>query len=167
MSEVECCEEGCAAFTVRTARKGPWPKRCPPHHEIRKREKGYRRNRRPEPPELRKRHARRAVLKRYGLSEEEFEELVAAQGGGCGICGRTEDRVGRRLSIDHNHIHDHGRQAACEQCRRGALCSSCNTALGLLGDDLDTVMSAYWYLARWTDIQSDLWMPDPQTNGAA
>jgi len=59
---------------------------------------------------------------RYGISVQEYEELLDAQAGGCALCGGTH-RSGRRLHVDHDH--ETGRV-------RGLLCYPCNQAVGRL-----------------------------------
>lgn len=80
---------------------------------------------------------------RHGLSADEIDALVAAQGGGCAICGRT-DRV---LQIDHDHRHCPG-PIGCRRCVRGALCPGCNTGLAMLGESLDRVRRLATYLEQ-------------------
>jgi hypothetical protein len=90
---------------------------------------------------------RNAYLKKqYGITVEQYEEMLAAQGGACAICGRTEDgihpRTGkpRRLAVDH--CHDTGRV-------RGLLCLACNSAIGLLRHDEEVLLLALEYLRRF------------------
>ena len=72
--------------------------------------------------------------KGYGMSVEEYESMLEAQGGACRICG---GRHVRALAVDH--CHRTGRI-------RGLLCSNCNTALGMMKDDPLTVARAAAYL---------------------
>lgn len=59
--------------------------------------------------------------KRYGLTRDEFETLLAAQDRKCGICRRPlEDRKGQ-IAVDHDHA---------TEAVRGLLCVPCNGALG-------------------------------------
>jgi hypothetical protein len=58
--------------------------------------------------------------KRFGITVEEFEAMLARQDGKCAICGRDP---GHTLRIDH--CHETGRV-------RGLLCLTCNAALGKL-----------------------------------
>lgn len=59
----------------------------------------------------------------------------------CEICGQTEGI----LHIDHDHsIHDE--VGACDECVRGLLCNSCNTGLGMFGDDVTKMQLAIGYL---------------------
>jgi len=85
-------------------------------------------------------------LKRlYGITSEQFDEMLAAQGGGCGICGHTATK-GRwdRLAVDHDHACC-AEKRSCGKCVRGILCGGCNLALGLLekriGADMAPVLA--------------------------
>ena len=72
--------------------------------------------------------SRRASLKwAHGITPEEYDELLAKQEGKCAICGRGQDDLPRRLAVDHNHTT--GKV-------RGLLCDNCNTAVGLLHENL-------------------------------
>lgn len=72
---------------------------------------------------------RKAALKRqYGLSVEQYEAMVAAQGGKCRICNKAPGRV--RLAVDHDHGCCPTRGKSCGQCIRGLLCDYCNRQLG-------------------------------------
>lgn len=68
---------------------------------------------------------------------EEYDYMLARQGGGCAICGKTKNKSGRRLAVDH--CHNTGRV-------RGILCNGCNVAIGKLNDDPDLVALALAYL---------------------
>ena len=91
---------------------------------------------------------RDGVLRRsYGITLDEYEALVASQRGKCAICDRTPDNGGA-LHIDHDHGCCPGRSTSCGKCIRGLLCSPCNTALGLLGDDPARLWTAMAYLGK-------------------
>lgn len=87
---------------------------------------------------------RRAMLKRYGLTPERFEEILAAQGG-CAICGATSPGGNGQFHVDH----DHGccpPKRACDLCFRGLLCHGCNTSLGHMADNPARLRAAADYL---------------------
>jgi len=71
-----------------------------------------------------------ATLRRYKLTEEEWEKLPKK----CEACGSTE-----RLHIDHDH--DTGKV-------RGILCGPCNSALGYLNDRAERVYWLYRYITQ-------------------
>ena len=103
------------------------------------------RKRRQQPD--RKRKDRDGYLRRkYGITLEQCEELLAAQGGVCAICGR-QPRDDISLHIDHDH--ESGRN-------RGLLCFRCNNALGDFGDDYDTLLAALSYLDEHDPEQQEL-----------
>jgi hypothetical protein len=89
---------------------------------------------------------RRAWVKRYGLTLEEFEEKRDAQGGVCPGCG-NECSVHPNLSIDH--CHESGRN-------RNLLCHNCNRGLGLLGDDPERLEFFANYVRRWRAIHAQM-----------
>ena len=86
---------------------------------------------------------RRANLAAYGITEQQYTDMLRAQGGVCAICGKPEsvarDGVVMRIPVDH--CHDSGKV-------RGLLCHRCNRAIGLLGDDPVLMRKAISYLLR-------------------
>jgi hypothetical protein len=82
---------------------------------------------------------RKSHLKRkYGLTLDEFDELLASQGGVCPICGRPDPD-----NVDHDHVT--GRV-------RGILCWDCNIALGKFADDIDRFVAAAAYLDQHDEL---------------
>jgi len=81
---------------------------------------------------------RDAHLRRtFGITEAEFDAMLAVQGGSCAVCGVEQTTDGRAFRVDHDHST--GRV-------RGLLCHSCNVALGLLKDDVAVLAQAIAYL---------------------
>ena len=76
------------------------------------------------------------LRKKYGLTVEEHDEMLAAQGGGCAICGRAP-RPDISLHVDHDHETG---------AVRGLVCFRCNNALGDLNDDPALLDRAATYL---------------------
>ena len=64
---------------------------------------------------------------RYGITEERYQELFAAQEGRCAICGNKPGRY-KGLAVDHDHECCPGKKS-CGECVRGLLCSICNQNL--------------------------------------
>lgn len=69
-------------------------------------------------PEV-KRNSRYRLI--YGIDLDEYERMLAVQGGVCAICDQPEKAKNRLLCVDHDH------QTGVV---RGLLCTRCNTALG-------------------------------------
>ena len=67
---------------------------------------------------------RQGLLRKYGMTLEQYEAMLAAQGGGCALCGKRPEHYRKSLHVDHEH--ETGRV-------RGILCAGCNTLLGRLG----------------------------------
>lgn len=79
-----------------------------------------------------------AIMRRiYGISLKDFDALLEFQGGGCAICAKPIDAMRRRMNVDHDHKT--GKV-------RGILCSGCNTGLGHLGDNVEGLKRALYYL---------------------
>ena len=83
----------------------------------------------------------------YGMTVEEYDDLILSQNGCCAICG-SDDPKGRksgrggganRMCIDH--CHDTGKV-------RGLLCHACNRALGNFGDNISNLERAILYLSK-------------------
>ena len=82
---------------------------------------------------------RKSHLKRkFGLTLEQYDAMLAQQGGGCGICGKPP-RDDIALHVDHDH--ETGQI-------RGLLCFTCNNALGDFEDDASLLRSAVTYVER-------------------
>lgn len=83
------------------------------------------------------------LQRKYGLTPEGYEELLRAQGGGCGVCGRRDsgNAAHSYLVVDHDHTSNRV---------RGLLCDPCNKALGHLQDSEEILKMAIAYLRRST-----------------
>ncbi len=73
----------------------------------------------------------------YDITLEEYNDFYINQDGRCFICTEHQSRLSKRLAVDHNHKT--GKV-------RGLLCSKCNTALGLLQDNISNVYRMLLYL---------------------
>ncbi len=83
---------------------------------------------------------RKYKLKRYGLTPEDYDRMLAEQGGVCAICG-SSDPSDRWDSFHVDHCHSTGKV-------RGLLCSHCNHILGKANDDPSVLLAAIQYLSR-------------------
>ena len=86
----------------------------------------------------------------YGWTAEQYEAENRKRNGLCDICKRPQQN-GFRLAIDHNHACCPER-SACDKCRRGLLCSNCNTLLGSAHDSVEILESAISYLKGYSKV---------------
>jgi len=87
-------------------------------------------------PELYKAQQRRSrLIRRFGITPEEYDALFEKQDGHCAICGNPPN--GDRLAIDHNHSN--GKV-------RSLLCHKCNTVLGLVNEDTNILHKLIEYI---------------------
>jgi len=63
---------------------------------------------------MRRRKPTRA--RQLGVTDEAYEALLEAQGGGCAICGAKPKT--RRLHVDHDHATGKVRGLLCHRCNR-------------------------------------------------
>lgn len=79
------------------------------------------------------------LLRKFGLTREEYDRMLAGQGGCCAICGSTDtgSKNKGQFSVDHDHVS--GKV-------RGLLCTRCNTGLGLFRDSCEFLGKAITYL---------------------
>lgn len=77
---------------------------------------------------------------RYGITQEQYDEMLEAQGGGCAICGSPLPRNSGKSHLAVDHDHKTGRV-------RGLLCDPCNNGLARFDDDPEKLMKAAKYLS--------------------
>jgi len=113
----------------------PYCKACT---AIRRSKKRYYKKWRETNPEKVKEYRRTGLLRRYGLTEEDYNELLEQQNYACAICKSTDpkDRWDR-FHVDHCHETN---------IVRGLLCTQCNTGLGKFYDNTETLSEAIRYL---------------------
>lgn len=83
---------------------------------------------------------------KYRITPEQYDSLLAAQGGACAIC-KQPCASGKRLAVDHDHSCCPGKKS-CGKCVRGLLCTRCNPALGYMKDDVALLKAAIDYLEK-------------------
>lgn len=74
----------------------------------------------------------------YGITLDEYKELLSSQGGKCAICQSAP--LSKNLCVDHNH--DTGKV-------RGLLCDMCNKGLGHFKDNLELLSKAVKYITKY------------------
>lgn len=77
----------------------------------------------------------------YGITQEQYEEILADQGGCCAICGKTPEEEGRNLSVDHDHQTGE---------IYGILCTVCNKVLVGHIREPNAFKRAFEYLEKGT-----------------
>ena len=80
--------------------------------------------------------------KTYGITTEDWDEMIKKQKYRCAICGVHHSKVERTFVVDHDH--ETGQV-------RGLLCHSCNVMLGHAKDNVDTLLNAIQYLRSNND----------------
>lgn len=94
------------------------------------------------------------LKRRYGLTLEQFDQILESQGGVCYICRRPPSAFKKSLHIDHAHT---GPRAGVI---RGALCWACNTEL--IGKHIDP--SIFERAAAYLRQDTGLFVPENMVN---
>lgn len=81
----------------------------------------------------------------HQMTLEEFNSKLESQGGKCAICQSVDPGGIQTFHVDHDHTCCPP-QRSCSKCRRGLLCSGCNSGIGGLRDDPNLVAAALEYL---------------------
>ena len=81
--------------------------------------------------------------KKYGVTLDDYDRLLQAQGGRCAICGGVSRGRSERFHVDH--CHKTGRV-------RGLLCNPCNRGLGLLADNPELIDKAAAYIEASREV---------------
>ncbi len=77
-------------------------------------------------------------LKRtYGITVDEYNDMFTFQDGKCAGCNTHQSELKSALSVDHDHAIG---------AVRGLLCRKCNSAIGLIADNIVTLNSMIKYL---------------------
>jgi hypothetical protein len=84
------------------------------------------------------------LQKLYGITLQEYEDLLKMQNGVCAICGCPEIESNFGLHVDHNH--ETGQV-------RGLLCKNCNIALGITRESKEILFSMINYLEKYSKVQ--------------
>jgi hypothetical protein len=83
------------------------------------------------------------LVKLYGITANDYDDLLKKQNGVCAICEKPETAVIRnkrvRLAVDHDHT---------KGIIRGLLCMMCNHGIGRFKDDIKILQRAIDYLNK-------------------
>lgn len=93
------------------------------------------------PEKYRTQDNRQDLMKHYGITPEQRQEMFDAQNGQCAICGKHESEFQKRLHVDHVHNET--------KLIRGLLCTRCNPGLGYFEDSIERLEAAIVYLRKF------------------
>lgn len=83
-------------------------------------------------------HVRDMNLRRkFGITLDQYLDMVVGQGGKCKICGTFYGDIGKALAVDHDHETGE---------IRGLVCQRCNTLIGFIDKNFDLLQNVYEYL---------------------
>lgn len=85
---------------------------------------------------MREQQRKYRLKRKFGLTVEEYDELLVIQGGVCAICKKPNPKD-TFMPVDHDHKTG---------SVRGILCDTCNQAIGLFYDDTELMKNAIEYL---------------------
>ncbi len=75
----------------------------------------------------------------YGITSEQYNQLLKDQNYDCAICGLNEDDSEQNFHLDHDHSNGK---------IRGILCENCNHGIGNFNDNIEIMASAISYLQQ-------------------
>lgn len=81
------------------------------------------------------------LVKKYGITLDEYNTMMKNQGYKCAICGVPELECTKGLYVDHNHE---------TKIIRGLLCEACNFMLGKAKENPNILRIGAMYLDRFT-----------------
>ena len=58
------------------------------------------------------------LLRKYGITEKQYETLLLQQDGRCAVCRRPAVQFKQRLAVDHDHFDGRIRGLLCNYCNR-------------------------------------------------
>lgn len=84
------------------------------------------------------------LMQDRGISLDKYNQMLEAQNNVCAICNRPELKLWKgkipNLCVDHCHTTNE---------IRGLLCMKCNRGIGLLEDNIESLLSAISYLKKY------------------
>lgn len=96
-----------------------------------------------------KMNRRSKLWREFGVTLEDYDRMLVAQGNGCAICGtKTPGGRFKNFCVDHEHVPGYEAMPP-EQKRkyvRGLLCNIHNKGLGIFGDSTELLHKAIRYL---------------------
>ena len=109
--------------------------------------------RKEHPEENWKLRSTQSRLRKYGMTQGQYEALLKEQEYKCAIChteleyNTAKAKLKSPRSAHVDHLHDGTKNF------RGVLCAMCNRALGLFQDSVETLSNAIQYLNKFKETQ--------------
>lgn len=82
------------------------------------------------------------LLRKFGITEEQYNDLLRSQKECCAVCKRPADNFRNRLSVDHDHKTSEIRGLLCTYCNRWIVGRHRRT------NGADLLLNAFQYLTR-------------------
>lgn len=77
--------------------------------------------------------------RKYGITREQFAQMLERQSEKCATCFRAFDWDDKQAKPHIDHCHKTGKI-------RGLLCNGCNSALGIINENIETLSNLIEYL---------------------
>lgn len=126
-----------AEFSKRGSGRHSWCRGCRSAHEV---------HISLDPERARRNH----LMRRYGITLEQYNEKLVSQGGVCALCGRVPQEIS--LHVDHDHSCCPESRTSCGKCIRDLLCYPCNGFIGKIESEYGE--RALAYIRRWREVVS-------------
>lgn len=101
--------------------------------KVKEAEKKYRES---NPEKVKLKMRKQALKRKYGMTMEDYEQMLKSQNGKCSICNEEKQET---LCVDHDH--NTGKV-------RGLLCRHCNHVVGFAKDNIDILNNVINYLRK-------------------
>jgi len=86
----------------------------------------------------------RYLKRKFGITIDDYNEMLTLQLSGCSICGKSINDNGNKLDIDHDHKT--GKV-------RGLLCKNCNKGIGLFYENINILEGAINYIKKYNKLK--------------
>lgn len=90
---------------------------------------------------------RKSLLKRYGITHQDYLIMLAHQGFACAICHRTNPGTSKSEYFDVDHNHETGQV-------RALLCRDCNVTAGVVENKWEKILAIREYLAHHVEYDT-------------
>lgn len=95
----------------------------------------------------------RQLQRRFGITQKEYDQMYADQDGRCFICRLSETKIDSRTGKAQNLCVDHSHETGKV---RKLLCNRCNTALGLMEENVELYKQHLSYIEIF-QYESTVW----------